>query len=132
MKSIVPFVAVGLGAALGGICRYAIGLFFLARMGPGFPFGTLFINVSGSFCIGAVAALVQTRALGFHPLLGLALTAGLLGGYTTFSSFSFETLTLAGEREWRLSLAYAIGSVILGVVACYFGVVAARLVSRPA
>ncbi len=69
------FLAVGLGAALGGIGRYAVGLFFLSRFGPGFPFGTLFINVSGSFCIGIVAALAQTRALGFHPLLGIALTA---------------------------------------------------------
>jgi CrcB protein len=132
MRGVLPFLAVGLGAALGGIGRYAVGLFFLSRFGPGFPFGTLFINVSGSFCIGIVAALAQTRALGFHPLLGIALTAGLLGGYTTFSSFSYETLTLGSEREWRLSLAYALGSVILGVVACYLGIVTARLVSRPA
>ena len=132
MRGILQYLAVGLGAGLGGICRYAVGLFFLSRLGPGFPFGTLFINVSGSFCIGIVAALAQTRALGFHPLLGVALTAGLLGGYTTFSSFSYETLTLGSEREWRLSLAYALGSVILGVVACYLGIVTARLVSRPA
>jgi CrcB protein len=127
MNGVPPFLAVGLGAALGGMLRYAVNLLFVARFGPGFPFGTLFINLSGSFLIGLVAELAQTRALGFSPLLRVALTAGLLGGYTTFSSYAYETLTLAGDREWRLALAYSLGSVVLGVFACYAGIVAARL-----
>jgi fluoride exporter len=131
VSPLIPYAAVGLGAGLGGICRYAITLFFVARLGPGFPFGTFFINVSGSFFIGLIGELAQTRALGIDPLLRLGLTAGFLGGYTTFSSFAFETRTLANEREWGLSLGYAIGSVVLGIAACYAGVVAARLMVRP-
>jgi fluoride exporter len=133
MKSMLAsYASVGLGAGLGGICRYAVTLLFVARLGPGFPFGTFFINLSGSFLIGIIGELAQTRAVGIDPLLRIALTAGFLGGYTTFSSLAFETLTLAGEREWRLSLAYSLGSVILGVAACYGGIVAARLMVRPA
>jgi CrcB protein len=125
------YLAVGLGAGFGGICRYAIGTLFVARFGPGFPFGTLFINISGSFLIGIVSELSQTREIGIDPLLRLALTAGFLGGYTTFSSFSFETLTLGSERG-SLAIAYGFGSVVLGVAACYCGVVLARLMVRPA
>jgi fluoride exporter len=129
---LLPYAAVGIGAGLGGMCRYAITLLFVAWFGPGFPFGTFFINLSGSFFIGLISEFAQTRALGIDPLLRLGLTAGFLGGYTTFSSFAFETRTLATEREWGLSIAYAIGSVVLGVIACYAGIVAARLMVRPA
>lgn len=131
-STLLSYAAVGFGAGIGGICRYAITLFFVARLGPGFPFGTFFINLSGSFLIGLISELAQTRVLGVDPLLRLALTAGFLGGYTTFSSFSYETRTLASEREWDLSLAYAFGSVVLGVAACYAGIVAARLMVRTA
>jgi fluoride exporter len=129
---LIRYAAVGFGAGLGGICRYAITLLFVARFGPGFPFGTFFINVTGSFFIGLIGELAQTRVVGIDPLLRLALTAGFLGGYTTFSSFAFETRTLAGEREWGLSLAYALGSVVLAVAACYAGIVAARVMVQSA
>ncbi|HEX3672245.1 MAG TPA: fluoride efflux transporter CrcB [Candidatus Cybelea sp.] len=134
MKSatLATYLAVGIGAGFGGVCRYALTLLFVSRYGPGFPFGTFFINISGSFLIGVLAAVLQTRAVGIEPLLRIGLTAGFLGGYTTFSTFAFETLTLGGEREWRLALAYGFGSVVLGVAACYLGVVAARLMERPA
>ena len=126
-----PFLGVFLGAGAGGLCRYLINLYVVQKIGPGFPFATLFINVSGSFLIGVVIELSQTRALGIGPLSRVALTAGFLGGYTTFSTFAYETLTLGGEGELRLSLAYSLGSVVLGVAACYAGVIAARLMMRP-
>lgn len=131
-STLATFGAVGLGSALGGMCRYALTLLFVARLGPGFPFGTLFINLTGSFLIGVVAELLQTRTVGFEPLLRIALTVGFIGGYTTFSSLEFETLTLGAEHEWRLAAAYSFGSVILGLGACYGGIVAARLMMRPA
>lgn len=131
-SSLAAYLAVGLGAGLGGMCRYAVTLAFVSRFGPGLPLGTFFINISGSFLIGVVAQLALTRALGFDPLLRVALTAGLLGGYTTFSTYAFDTLTLAGEREWRVAVAYALGSVVLGVAACYAGLVLARLMIRTA
>lgn len=124
-------VAVFLGAGSGGLCRYLIGLYVVQRLGPGFPFGTLFINVSGAFLIGIVTELAQTRALGVGALTRIALTTGFLGGYTTFSTFAYETLVLGSEREWRLSLAYGFGSVVIGVAACYVGMVLARLMMRP-
>jgi CrcB protein len=127
MRTLATYLAVGIGAGLGGMCRYAVTSLFVARLGPGFPFGTFFINLSGSFLIGVISELAQTRALGVDPLLRIALTAGFLGGYTTFSSFSFETLTLGGERQGWLALAYAGGSVVLGVAACYAGIITARL-----
>lgn len=131
-SGLATYAAVGLGAGLGGICRYAVTLFFVARLGPGFPFGTFFINVTGSFLIGVVSELFQTRTVGIEPLLRVALAAGFIGGYTTFSSFAFEALTLGSEREWRLMLAYLVGSVVVGLAACYGGIVAARLMVRPA
>lgn len=131
-SGLLAYLAVGIGAGLGGICRYMVTSLFVARFGPGLPLGTFFINMTGSFFIGLISELAQTRVVGLDPLARIALTAGFLGGYTTFSSFAFETETLAGEREWGTSLAYALGSVTLGVLACYAGIVIARLAARPA
>lgn len=127
MKALATYIAVGLGSGVGGMCRYAIGTLFVARYGPGVPWGTFVINVTGSFLIGIVAEFAQTRAVSADPLVRLALTAGFLGGYTTFSTFSYETVTLARERDWKITLLYAIGSLLVGVGACYLGIVAARL-----
>lgn len=130
--ALLTYLAVGAGAGLGGMCRYAITSLFVARFGPGLPLGTFFINVSGSFFIGLIGELAQTRVVGIDPLIRVLLTAGFLGGYTTFSTFAFEARTLAAEREWATSLAYVLSSVILGVAACYAGVVVARLAVRVA
>lgn len=130
--TLLAYLAVGAGSAFGGMLRYAVTGLFAALLGAGFPFGTFFINLSGSFLIGLIAELTLTRTLATDPLLRVGLTVGVLGGYTTFSSFAFEAFTLGSEREWRLAAAYGLGSVVLGVTACYAGVVAARLMVRPA
>jgi CrcB protein len=122
--------AVAVGAAAGGVLRYLVTLLFTQRFGPGFPYGTLFINVSGSFLIGVVIELAQTRASGVTPVLRLLLATGVLGGYTTFSSFSYETFMLGAEGARLLSFAYAAGSVILGVAGFFAGSVLARLALR--
>ena len=124
------YVAVAAGAALGGLCRYIIMVNVVQRLGPGFPYGTLFINMTGTFLIGFIIELAQTRVLGIGPLALITLTAGFLGGYTTFSSFAYETLTLGSEREWGLAAAYGLGSVVVGVAACYAGMIVARLMSH--
>lgn len=131
-SSVLTYAAVGVGAGLGGICRYAITMFFVARYGPGLPLGTFVINLSGSFLIGLISELAQTRVVGIDPLLRVGLTAGFLGGYTTFSTFAFETRTLAAERQWILSLGYAFLSLVVGVALCYAGIFAARLMERAA
>jgi CrcB protein len=123
-------IAVAIGAAIGGVLRYVVGAVFLQRFGPGFPWGTLFINVTGSFVIGIVAELALTRAFGVTPLVRVFAATGVLGGYTTFSTFSLDTLTLIGDGAIPLALFYACGSAIFGVLGTYAGVVLARLAVR--
>jgi fluoride exporter len=121
--------AVAIGAAVGGVLRYVVGQLFMQRFGPGFPYGTLFINVSGSLCIGIVAELAATRAFGMTPLLRILLATGVLGGYTTFSTFSFDAITLLGEGILP-AFVYTAVSVVLGFAGAALGVVLARLASR--
>jgi CrcB protein len=122
--------AVAIGAALGGVARYVIGQIFAQRFGPGFPYGTLFINVTGSFLIGVVAELATSRAFGMTPLIRVFAATGLLGGYTTFSAFSLDALVLVSDGAALLAALYAAGSVALGVVAAYAGLVLARITIR--
>lgn len=118
---------VAAGAAIGGVGRYLIGAAFLQRFGPAFPWGTLFINVTGSLLIGVVAELALTRAYAITPLVRIFAATGVLGGYTTFSAFSLDTLTLAGDGAIGPALLYAAGSVLVSVVSTYAGTVIARL-----
>jgi CrcB protein len=121
--------AVAVGAAIGGVLRYVIGQLFLQRFGPGFPYGTLFINVTGSVCIGVVAELGATRALGMTPLLRILLATGVLGGYTTFSTFSLDAVTMLGEGMLPAFI-YTAASVVLGFAGAAAGIVLARLAVR--
>ncbi len=107
--------------------RFVVGNAFVQRMGPGFPFGTLFINITGSFLIGLVAQLASTRALGISPLVRVFATTGLLGGYTTFSTFALDTVTIGGEGALFTSMMYAGSSVLLGVIGCFAGIVVGRI-----
>jgi CrcB protein len=122
--------AVAVGAAIGGAARYIVGQIFAQKFGPGFPYGTLFINVTGSFLIGVVAELATTRAFGMTPLVRMFAATGILGGYTTFSTFSFETVLLLSDGAALVAALYAAGSVALGAVAAYAGLVLARVAIR--
>lgn len=109
------------GGALGTGCRYGVALLFAARSeGPSFPYATLFVNLTGSFLIGVLAELFDARGWG-TPTLRAALITGLLGGYTTFSSLSLETLTLLREGAGGRAACYALGSVALGLLAVWLG-----------
>ena len=121
------FLAVGIGGAIGTMLRYAVGLAFVQRFGPGFPWGTFAINVSGSFLIGVIAQLALTRSFGVTPEVRLFAATGVLGGYTTFSTFSLDTLVLVGDGAYLISAAYALGSVAIGFLAAYAGQVLVRL-----
>lgn len=120
-------VAVGLGGAMGSVLRYIASFLIVQRLGSGFPWSTLFINVSGSLLIGMVVEFSLARPLGITPFFRLLLAVGVLGGYTTFSAFSFDTLALASEGVPYLALSYAAGSVILGFVAAFVGVAIAKI-----
>lgn len=119
-------LVVAAGAALGGMLRFALTQLVVARSGLAVAFyATLFINVSGSLAIGIVAGLVQTR-VAFPPALRLFLTTGILGGYTTFSAFSLEVVTIAGRGASLTAIAYTLASVGLGILAAYGGMAAGR------
>jgi CrcB protein len=119
-------LAVAAGGGIGSLLRYLVGFAVIQRVGPGFPWGTLLINVSGCLAIGFIAEVSQARVVGLSPQLRLFLTVGVLGGYTTFSTFAYEALTLLGERVPLLALSYAAGSVVAGLAAAFAGVVLAR------
>lgn len=118
--------AVGIGAAIGGILRLLVTQLVVARAGAGFGFSaTVFINVSGSFLIGLVIEMSQTRA-NVSPLWRYFLATGVLGGYTTFSTFSYEAFSLATGGFLVTSALYTAGSVVLGIAGAFAGIVTAR------
>lgn len=120
MEPLIKVVALSLGGALGVNARYWLGVWMSDRVGPRFPWATFAINVSGSFAIGFLTVLLS-RWLP-HPGFRLFAIVGFLGGYTTFSSYAFESLTLAQRGELGLALVYVAGSVVLGLVAVVLGV----------
>jgi len=109
-----------LGGATGSLTRYVVGTAIMNRMGGRFPLGTVFINVTGSFLIGFIMTLLTER-LSPHPNWRFLLVVGFLGGYTTFSSFEWETLGLVRDGGRWLGLINAAGSVVLGYIAVWLG-----------
>jgi CrcB protein len=127
MPDIRVIAVVAGGAALGGVLRLLVTQLVITRFGVSFAFyATLFINVSGSFLIGAVIENGQLRS-GIDPLWRYFLATGILGGYTTFSTFSYEALAIGIGSSPLAGFAYVAGSVILGVVGTFLGMSAARL-----
>ena len=123
----LALAAVAIGGAFGSVLRYLVSTWFLEKLGAGFPWGTFTINVSGAFLIGIVLELAATRA-GFSPYVRLLCATGILGGYTTFSAFAYETYMLGADSFSILSLAYAGGSVVAGVIATIAGVAIVRAI----
>ena len=118
--------AVGVGAAIGGIFRLLVTQLVVARDGAGFGFyATMFINISGSFLIGVVIEMSQTRA-NLSPLWRYFLATGVLGGYTTFSTFSYEAFSLWTGGFMLTSFMYVAGSIVLGITGAFGGIVTAR------
>ncbi len=119
----IPYVA--LGAALGGVLRYLATVYIQGRSGTTFPIATMLINVSGSLLLGFLSAyMAETRVI--DPQMGLLLTTGLCGGYTTFSTFTYETMTLVRTGEYRRAAFYIALSVVLGVAGGIGGFAGAR------
>ena len=117
-------VLLSVGGSLGVNARYWLGVAITRWSGPQFPWATLAINVSGSFAIGLLTVLL-TRWLP-HPTMRLLVVVGFLGGYTTFSSFSYEALVLWERGERAACLGYVAGSVGAGLVAVVLGTMAGR------
>lgn len=114
------YLVVLAGAGLGGLARYLLGTWIMAKYGGRFPLGTFVINVSGAFLIGVLMTLFTER-LHPHPNWRLFLVVGVLGGYTTFSSFEYEALEAVKDGAHWMGLAYVAGSVLLGYAAVWLG-----------
>lgn len=112
------------GAGIGGLARYLLGTWIMAKYGGRFPLGTFLINVSGSFFIGVFMTLLTER-LQPHPNWRLFLVVGVLGCYTTFSSLEYETLQAFRDGERWMGLLYVSGSVLVGFLAVWLGALAA-------
>lgn len=113
---LIGMLLVGLGAAVGANLRYLIGQAVAARWGSGFPYGTLIINLAGSFGIGLFFAFIEPRVAGSSSWR-LLLVTGLLGGFTTFSAFSYEAFGLIQQGRMLAALLYCVLSVVGGLLA---------------
>ncbi len=118
------YIMVLAGGAAGSLARFLIGTAIMSRTGSRFPFATVFVNITGSFLIGLLMTLLTERLLP-HPNWRLFLVVGFLGGYTTFSSFEWETLSLVKDGARWLGLLNAVGSVVVGYSAVWFGAIVA-------
>ena len=120
------YLWVAAGSALGGMARYWCSGFVAERAGEAFPWGTLIINILGSFVIGIFGGLTgpDGRFL-VSPEVRIFVMVGLCGGYTTFSSFSLQTLTLAQDGQWLEAGSNIVLSVVLCLLAVWLGVAAA-------
>jgi CrcB protein len=124
----VNLLAVAGGAATGAVCRYLLGAWLAARLGTGFPYGTLLINLLGCLLIGLILTLAAERLALSEPLR-LLLVTGLLGGFTTFSAFGYETYSLALRGQWPAATLYIAASVLGGLLCVLLGAWLARLAS---
>jgi CrcB protein len=125
MELLVRVALVGLGGALGAVARYVLGTWIATRMGPDFPWSTFLINISGSFLIGVALGLASAGQLSSEARLFLAV--GVLGGYTTFSTFSYESFELLSDGSMYAFLLNTLGQLLCGLIAVYLGLVVSRL-----
>ncbi|CAN7270336.1 MULTISPECIES: fluoride efflux transporter CrcB [Ensifer] len=116
---------VGAGGAIGSMARYLVGLWTVQRWGPALPWGTLMVNVTGSFLIGLLAELIM-RKFGASPEMRLFLITGVLGGYTTFSAFSLDAIMLLERGDAALALGYIAASIVLSILAVFAGLALMR------
>ena len=113
------------GGGLGAVLRFALALWVDERLPVAFPWGTFSVNVVGCFAIGVIATLADEGEL-LRPATRLFLITGLLGGFTTFSTFGMETWQLVQDRAAALAILNAVGSLAAGLAAVVAGVVATR------
>jgi len=119
-------MAIAAGGAIGAVSRHFVGSFILRLMGAGFPWGTLTVNIIGSFIMGVFVELLALK-LNASPLLRSFFAVGVLGGFTTFSSFSLETVLLIERGAMAQAALYVGTSVLLGVAALFAGLTVTRI-----
>ena len=128
MAGLGAWVVVASGGAIGSLARFWLTGAMTALTGPRFPWGTLLINVVGSFVIGLVAGITLTPArMGVHPDIRIFLMTGICGGFTTFSAFSLQSLELLQAGDIAPAFGYMQGSVVLCLLAVWGGWLLGRL-----
>lgn len=118
---------VALGGSVGAVSRYLLSLWSAERFGAAFPYGTLFANIIGCFIIGIFMTLATERFI-ISPYWRLLVTVGFVGGLTTFSSFSYETLKLVEEAQLALASYNILLNLVVGFLATWVGISVARIV----
>jgi CrcB protein len=122
------FLWICLGGAAGTGARYLLSGWLLRVAGPGFPWGTLVVNVLGSFLLGLIMHVALATDL-LSPTLRLALTTGVMGGFTTYSTFNYETLQYLQRNDWLLGLANLAITVVVCLAAGGLGLFTGRLLT---
>jgi CrcB protein len=125
-RNVQTFLWISLGAVLGANLRYWLGLWIAQRWGTQYPYATLFINLTGSFILGLFIALISDRVL-IDPRWRVFFAVGFLGSYTTFSTYTYESIMLLMAGNWALGLFNLFGSAFLGALAAVLGVMLGRL-----
>ena len=120
------FLLISIGAVLGANARYLVSLWAAGRFGADFPYGTLIVNVTGSFALGLLAGLLAGR-VSLPEELRFLLGIGFLGAYTTFSTFSVETMNMLREESAWYALLNVLANNVGGVIAAFLGLTLARL-----
>lgn len=123
-----PLLFVGLGGALGAMARYLAGAQITRALGPGYPYGTLTINVVGGCLMGLLVGWLAQRGGADQERWRLLLGVGALGGFTTFSAFSLEVALMIERRAYATAFGYSLASVVLSIAALFAGLLLMRRV----
>jgi fluoride exporter len=120
-------ILVGFGSCIGGIARYLSQLFVQKHYPSSLPWGTLSVNITGCFMIGIIYALADRGNI-LSPAIRLLLATGFCGGFTTFSSFAYENISLIRDGEFFYTSLYILLSVVVGLLAVYLGILIIKLI----
>jgi CrcB protein len=120
-------LGIAVAGALGALTRYGLGGWVAQRFSGAFPWGTFVVNITGAFALGFLFTVLTDRFT-VEPWVRTTLMVGFLGAYTTFSTFSLETVRLFEEGAWAVATANAVGSLVAGILAVYAGIVLGRVV----
>lgn len=124
----MQFLWIGIGGFLGANARFIISREMGIRFGVAFPYGTLLVNILGSFVIGIIFTLLTDRVVP-DPIWRQFVVIGFLGGFTTFSSYAMETMLLIQDGRWSSALMYVLGNNVVCLLACAVGIFVARSLS---
>lgn len=131
MTALMPYLLVGVGGFIGANARFIVARLVGAMFETKFPLGTFVINVSGSFLLGILGAIVAQRVMPNSESLRLALGVGFLGAYTTFSTFEYETHALFEDGSWFTATTNMAASLFVGLLAVRGGIIVARMWMAP-